>query len=141
MSRDLALLHPKIAMFHSAFQYEMRKAGIDYIITCTYRTCEEQDALYACGRTAPGQIVTNAKGGQSAHNVCVNGKPAACAFDIVIMNNGKPDWNADHPAWQSAGNIGKIVGLDWAGFWKQFREYPHFQLKDWRDIQNGRNQT
>jgi len=32
------------------------------------RTIEQQDALYAQGRTKPGKVVTNAKGGQSYHN-------------------------------------------------------------------------
>ena len=34
----------------------------------TYRSFDEQNHLYAQGRTKPGKIVTYAKGGQSYHN-------------------------------------------------------------------------
>ena len=37
-------------------------------ITEGLRTIEEQNLLYAKGRTLPGKKVTNAKGGQSIHN-------------------------------------------------------------------------
>jgi peptidoglycan L-alanyl-D-glutamate endopeptidase CwlK len=37
-------------------------------VTQGLRTFEEQDALYAQGRTKPGKKVTNAKAGQSIHN-------------------------------------------------------------------------
>nr|WP_295770097.1 M15 family metallopeptidase [Rhodoferax sp.] len=41
------------------------------------RSCAEQDALYAQGRTAPGNKVTNAKSGDSNHNFGI-------AFDIGV---------------------------------------------------------
>lgn len=37
-------------------------------ITQGIRTNDEQDAMYAQGRTTPGKKITNAKGGQSIHN-------------------------------------------------------------------------
>lgn len=50
-----------------------------------FRTWQEQDAIYAKGRTAPGAIVSYAKGGDSMHNY-------GLAVDIVFMfdrdNNG-----------------------------------------------------
>src|SRR5574343_1544593 len=49
-------------------------------LTCVYRSNEEQDALYAQGRTTKGKIVTNAKAGQSKHNF----KPSK-AFDIGFI--------------------------------------------------------
>ena len=107
----------------------MAKAGIDFIVTSTYRNDKDQDALYALGRTVKGKIVTNAKAGQSRHNIVgAGGIPAAEAFDIVIMSNGKPDWDVKNPNWKKAGKIGVAVGLDWAGNWKSFVEYPHFEL-------------
>lgn len=42
--------------------------GWVYVATGGLRTWEAQDALYAKGRTAPGGIVTNARGGYSLHN-------------------------------------------------------------------------
>jgi len=97
--------------------------GIDLLITCTYRDREEQDRLYAQGRTAPGSKVTNAKGGQSFHNYRV-------AYDVVPMRNGKPVWKTageDGKLWERIGELGEAQGLEWAGRWKKFREMAHFQ--------------
>jgi peptidoglycan L-alanyl-D-glutamate endopeptidase CwlK len=79
--------------------------------------------LYAQGRTTKGSIVTNAKAGQSWHNYRL-------AFDIVPLKNGKPVWGtsgADGKLWKAIAKIGKACGLEWAGDWKTFSEYPHFQ--------------
>lgn len=94
--------------------------GIDILITSTYRDDESQNALYAQGRTKPGIKVTNARAGQSFHNY-------RCAVDVVPMKNGKPIWNAKDPVWQDIGRLGKAAGLEWAGDWVRFKEFPHFQ--------------
>lgn len=129
-SRSLDDLHPDIQPLCEWFMEQCRGADIDALITCTWRSPAEQDALYAQGRTKPGKIVTNAKAGQSKHNFMINGKPASKAFDVVPLVNGKPDWDSTHPAWEHMGEIGESVGLEWAGRWKHMREYPHFQLKE-----------
>ncbi len=134
-SRDPRDLSEETRHRYLNFDAAMRAAGIDYILTCTYRSDEEQDALYTHGRTAPGPIVTNAQAGESAHNCKdVEGKPAARAFDIVPVVNGKPDWDGSHPVWEQAGEIGESVGLEWAGRWKSFKEKPHFQLPNWKAL-------
>lgn len=97
-----------------------KKEGIDLLVTSTYRDNESQDALYAQGRTKPGAKVTNAKAGQSFHNY-------RCAVDVVPIMNGKPIWDSKDPIWLKIGAIGKAAGLEWAGDWKRFKEYPHFQ--------------
>lgn len=94
--------------------------GIDIIVTSTYRDYTAQDVLYAQGRTTPGNIVTKAKGGESYHNF-------RCAFDVVPIVNGKPRWDNTDPVWKKIGDIGVQAGLEWAGNWKTFREFPHFQ--------------
>ena len=35
-------------------------------------------------------------------------------------------WN-DLRTFKRLGQIGKSIGLEWAGDWVTFREYPHFQ--------------
>ena len=40
----------------------------DCSVVCGHRSDVIQDALYAQGRTTPGDIVTNAKAGESKHN-------------------------------------------------------------------------
>ena len=127
-SRNLSDLSPAARVKAEAFLDGCHAAGIDIIITCTYRSWPEQAELYAQGRTAPGHIVTNAKPGESRHNDTLNDRPAATAFDVVPLILGKAVWDATNPIWQRVGEIGESVGLEWAGRWPNFREYPHFQL-------------
>ena len=94
--------------------------GIELLVTSTYRDNFSQAALYAQGRTAPGRIVTNARAGQSFHNY-------RCAVDVVPLLHGKPVWDSKNSIWQDVGRIGKAAGLEWAGDWQRFKEYPHFQ--------------
>lgn len=96
-----------------------RDEGIDLLVTSTLRDFESQNALYAQGRTSPGKIVTNARGGSSFHNYGV-------AFDVVPLVNGKPNWD-DEELWQKIGEIGEDCGLEWAGRWASFKEMAHFQ--------------
>lgn len=129
-SRRIEDLHPHLQPLARQFLADCAAAGLDILITCTHRSNAEQDALYAQGRTKPGKVVTRAQAGQSRHNnTLADGTPASLAFDIVPLVNGKPVWAASHPHWKQAGAIGEALGLEWAGRWKTFREYPHFQLK------------
>ena len=119
-SRKLEDLLPQVRSRVEAFLKAADDAGIDLLVTSTYRDNASQDALYAQGRTAPGRIVTNAKAGQSYHNY-------RCAVDVVPLRNGKPVWDTKDPVWQTVGRLGKAAGLEWAGDWKRFKEFPHFQ--------------
>lgn len=96
--------------------------GIYVLITQGYRSIAEQNELYAQGRTKPGKIVTNARGGYSYHNF-------GLAFDIVIQNaDGSLCWSVADKRWKTVGAIGKSLGLEWGGDWRDFPDYPHFQL-------------
>lgn len=122
-SRSLDELHPVVKPKVEEFIRKCDESGIDLLVTSTYRDAESQQALYDQGRTKPGKKVTNAKPGQSWHNW-------RCAVDIVPLRNGKPVWNtsgADWELWEAVANIGKSCGLEWAGDWKSFKEYAHFQ--------------
>jgi peptidoglycan L-alanyl-D-glutamate endopeptidase CwlK len=96
----------------------------DIEVTSGLRTYAEQDALYAQGRTEPGEIVTNAQGGYSWHNF-------GMAADLVPedITVGEPDWNLAHPAWQRlvsvAESLGLVSGAEWAG--KEL-DTPHVQM-------------
>jgi peptidoglycan L-alanyl-D-glutamate endopeptidase CwlK len=102
------------------------------------RTFAEQDALYAQGRTKPGDIVTKAKGGQSNHNY-------GFAVDIVLIIGGKTaswdtakDWDDDKKSdWMECVEIFKLHGWSWGGDWKKFKDLPHFEkigFNDWRKM-------
>ena len=137
-SRKLTDLHPQMQPLVTRLLANARAAGIDLLVTCTYRSNEEQTALYAIGRTKPGRIVTRAKAGQSKHNYTLNGKPAALAVDVVPLRDGKPIWSASDPVWKQVGEIGEKVGLEWAGRWTTFREYPHFQHPQAKTLQRSK---
>ena len=119
-SRSLDDLLPSVKARVERFIAAAKAEGIDLLVTSTYRDNESQNALYAQGRTAPGKIVTNAKAGESFHNF-------RCAIDVVPIVAGKPRWDVKDEVWQKIGKLGKAQGLEWAGDWKRFKEYPHFQ--------------
>ncbi|MGH7231006.1 MAG: M15 family metallopeptidase [Nitrospiraceae bacterium] len=121
----LARLHPILAIRAHCMIDLCAYAEIPILVTHSLRTWEEQDGLYAIGRTIPPigkkHIVTNAKGGQSYHNF-------GLAFDIVVLDSmGKANWDAAHPSWKRAAGIGKSLDLEWGGDWTTFKDLPHFQ--------------
>ena len=117
--RDVSGLIPEMRAIYKEFCAEMDKAGIPWICTCTRRTQEEQDALYAQGRSKPGPVVTWTR--KSKH---IDGE----AFDIVLLRNGKLNWDVSDPAWKKAGEIGCKLGLRWGGNYARSKDYPHFEL-------------
>jgi peptidoglycan L-alanyl-D-glutamate endopeptidase CwlK len=94
--------------------------GITIKVISGLRTFEEQDALYAQGRTAPGPKVTNAKGGQSNHNYGI-------AFDVGVFEGTK--YLPESPKYKAVGALGTELGLEWGGSWKTIVDQPHFQLR------------
>lgn len=133
-SRSLDDLHPDMKPLAEQFLQKCSDQGIDAFLTCTYRSNAEQDADYAKGRTSPGQVITNARGGQSAHNCTdANGNPAAKAFDFAIRDDdGRLDWNPHDADWQAAIRIGKALGLVSGGDWKSIKDWPHMEMPNWK---------
>jgi peptidoglycan L-alanyl-D-glutamate endopeptidase CwlK len=84
------------------------------------RSYEEQAALYAQGRTAPGKKVTNARPGYSNHNFGI-------AFDIGVFEGSK--YLPESPKYKAVGALGMDLGLEWGGNWKTIVDQPHFQLR------------
>lgn len=88
--------------------------------TQVLRTFDEQNALYAQGRTAPGSKVTNARGGQSYHNY-------GMAVDICLIIDGKTaSWEVGED-WMKCVDVFRSYGWEWGGDWTSFKDYPHFQ--------------
>lgn len=129
--KDITYLLPKVQTMANEFLAKCKEQGYDVIVTSTYRTNEEQDALYAQGRTTAGNIVTKAKGGQSMHNYKV-------ALDFCPMKNGRADWE-DLDLFKVIGNIGKQCGFEWGGDWTQFVDMPHLQYTDGYSLANFQN--
>jgi len=99
---------------------DMEKLGYLVMVYQGFRSKAEQDYLYAQGRTRPGAIVTNAKGGYSLHNY-------GCAVDIVFIENGRPSWAEKHP-WTVLGQTLEKHGFEWGGRWTSFPDRPHGQI-------------
>jgi len=120
-AQRLAGVDPKLAQLGLRLVDLCAQAGVALLITQGLRTWEEQDALFAQGRTTPGNIVTNAHGGESWHNF-------GLAFDILVLDSvGKADWDTHHPGWMRAAALGRSLGLEWGGDWTTFKDLPHFQ--------------
>jgi len=120
MSKDIAELLPIVREKAVTLIGLCKTQGIDILITSTYRSIQEQDEIYAQGRSKPGAIISNAKGGQSFHNWRV-------AFDVVPLVGGKATWD-DHALWERVGKVGEALGLEWGGRWEGFVDKPHFQF-------------
>ena len=119
-SRSLSDLHPRVREMCMKWIDACKEAGIDVLVYCTYRSPEEQNELYAQGRTKPGNVVTNARGNESFHNFRL-------AFDFVPLVGGKPQWN-DTNLYRKAGILAETFGLEWAGRWTgKLRETAHCQ--------------
>jgi peptidoglycan L-alanyl-D-glutamate endopeptidase CwlK len=105
-------------------------AGVPIIIVQGLRTIDYQNQLYAQGRTAPGAIVTNAKGGHSFHNFGLAVDFALLMPDGKVISwdtyrDGDTDGQRD---WLEVAAIGKALGFEWGGDWAHFLDMPHFQM-------------
>lgn len=137
-SRDLDDLNADFKLQVAKWLSDCEDAGLDILVTCTYRSAAEQDALYAQGREPLDEVnalrkavgllpisglmnnvVTNCKGGESEHQ-------KREAVDFVPLNAGKCDWN-NPLAFLKAGELAEARGLTWAGRFTSFKETCHIQ--------------
>ena len=124
--RGIDKLHPELQMAVNKFLEECKKQGLDVCITETLRTHEEQEKLYAKGRTEPGKIVTNCRGYQSPHCWGI-------AFDFCRNKKG---WEYDNTDgfFERVGNIAKTIfdnteyDLFWGGDFRTFVDKPHIEM-------------
>lgn len=120
---QIATLHPKLREIATqAYNKAVQSTpiGVHPIITQGYRTFAESDKLYQQGRTTPGEIVSNAKAGQSFHDY-------GLAVDICILINGQEDWTVNDN-WMQVVNIFKGLGFEWGGDWHSIKDNPHLQM-------------
>lgn len=130
-SRLLDDLDSETCVAASVALEDCKVAGLDVLVTSTYRDFEEQNALYASGRTVDGPWKTNARGGQSWHNW-------RCALDIVPKRDGVLVWDRTRPEnlalWKQIAEIFKSYGFEWGGDWPKSPDFPHFQRPDGRTL-------
>lgn len=133
-SRNLDELLPTAASVAKEWLKRCTQDGVQVLVYCTYRSIDEQAALYAEGRTTPGRIRTKAKPGASWHNW-------RRAWDAVPMINGKPDWSCnlmDEPHWQVMANHARELGIEWGGDWPRFKDCVHFQYREGLSLADAR---
>lgn len=131
--RNINQLHPELIPKVYALIDLCAENGIAIGISECLRTVEEQDLLYAKGRTLPGNRVTNCKGStySSMHQWGV-------AFDFYLKMDVDGDgvveddaYNDSTGLFEKVGSLGKSLGLQWGGDWKSIKDMPHFQLGNW----------
>lgn len=128
----LILLHPAIrdkAILAYNKAVQVTPVGVHPSITETVRSFARSDELWAQGRTKPGQIVTNAKAGESYHNY-------GLAIDFVIQVNGMPDWTVNDN-WMKVVSCFKEQGFFWGGDFIMIKDFPHFENRlgyNWRTL-------
>lgn len=125
IGRDITLCHPELQEKAKKLVSCCKGYGLLIGIGECFRTVEEQDKLYAQGRTTAGSIVTNAKGSDySSHHQW------GTAFDIY-RNDGTGAYNDNDGFFSKVGEIGVKIGLEWGGNWTSPVDKPHFQLPYW----------
>tara|TARA_R110000803_G_scaffold152332_1_gene217412 strand:+ start:2142 stop:2543 length:402 start_codon:yes stop_codon:yes gene_type:complete len=101
-----------------------RKDGVDFTIISTagIRTPEEQNKLFLKG-------VSKADGYTK-----ISYHQTGNALDVVPYVNGRASWDESELLkvavcmLQAANDLN--YKLEWGGFFKSFKDYPHYQIKD-----------
>lgn len=120
-SKRIGNVHPVIKQGAEEIIRRAYKKGIYVLFSDGYRSHAEQNELYAQGRTRPGSIVTNARGGQSMHNY-------GLALDMFITNKEGTTASWPTSTLRQVAQIAKALGFEWGGDWKNFKDYPHIQM-------------
>ncbi len=119
---DTTKLYPRFANALIWLLEDAFSIGVSLWCISGYRSYAEQSILHSQGRTMPGNIVTNAKAGQSAHNF---GIAADVSRDEFINRAGlQPDWMPD--AYEPLRLLAPKYGLVWGGNWAK-EDRPHLQ--------------
>jgi peptidoglycan L-alanyl-D-glutamate endopeptidase CwlK len=134
----IALIHPVLREELGEIYKEICERLQGRVIcrfTHTLRTNEEQNKLYAKGRTEPGSIVTYAREGQSFHNFGL-----ACDIVLLVDKDGNGTYESVDYSTKSDNDKDGIADFDevdyvfnmygWKGLYKangQRFDFPHFQ--------------
>jgi len=127
--KNLATLLPEVQRVFREFLVLAKaigaESGVEVKVISGTRTWKEQDALYAQGRTKPGNRVTNARGGYSNHNFGI-------AVDLGLFRGGSY-LDGDSPSnaariYKTIAKAANKLGLAWGGDWESFKDPPHFEF-------------
>jgi hypothetical protein len=116
----LNTMHPQMRAAVTEQVRAMFLAGHPVVVTECFRSNEEQERLYAQGRTTGGDIVTHARGGSSFHNY-------GLACDIVPVDiNGSPVWRTgvNGTSFETIRGYMRNAGVRTIGDWDK----PHYEM-------------
>jgi peptidoglycan L-alanyl-D-glutamate endopeptidase CwlK len=117
----LPKVRPVFVQLLSHLQEHFASRGVVPRYISGNRTWEEQDAIFAQGRTKPGPIVTKARGGESRHNF-------GLALDIGLFK-GK-EYLTKSPLYKEIGQVvAKFPQIEWGGSWKSIVDEPHVEFR------------
>jgi peptidoglycan L-alanyl-D-glutamate endopeptidase CwlK len=126
---NIATLLPAAQSKAREFMNAVPKGNLTYRIISGTRTYDEQNALFAIGRTVEmnRKPVTKARGGQSNHNFGI-------AWDVGIFEDGHyyaGNTKKERQAYADLAGVVKarVPNLEWGGDWSSFPDAPHYQLQ------------
>lgn len=116
--------------------------GVRFAVHMGLRTREQQLALYAQGRESLASVNRRRKSAgyypisAAANKSRVTGVRFSwhnTGLAVDIVEDGDPNKAGIQWSWRSIksylkiGQYAKKYGLEWGGFWKSFKDYPHLQ--------------
>jgi hypothetical protein len=99
--------------------YSERTENFSLHATTGYRGQKQQEASFQEGRS-------KAHFGESPHNYF-----PSRAVDLVFIVKGKNVWT---PAEYEPVAKRAPANIEWGGYWKDFKDIPHFQERDWKEM-------
>lgn len=123
-TRSLSAAHPALVERYLllAEDFVRERAPYSLIVTCTYRSVEEQMKLYAQGRVVPGKIVTNIDGARikGMHNYT-----PSHALDVAVVVEDGVLWDEAlyYPLVELCARYGLVSG----GSWNNWKDWPHIE--------------
>lgn len=116
----------------------MRTLGHPMMVTDALRTDEEQQILYAKGRSAPGDIVTYKDGVNKRSNHQPHADGFGYAVDLAFLDaDGHPTWDVKNNPWYLYGAMAKSQGLVWGGTWTTLVDLPHIEMPEDHPVLKG----
>ena len=127
---NLKNVHPDLVRVLSAAVSTAGELN-DFTVICGHRNKFDQEAAFRRG-------ASKAHFGQSPHN-----KIPSCAIDFIPYFHDRKftdeDWNNLPAFTRIASHIKDAarklkVNITWGGDWKSFKDYPHIELTNWRNM-------
>lgn len=118
-------LHPALIQKVRTILVRMNEIGHPMRVVQGIRTREDQQALYARGRTVKGPIVTYADGVTHKSNHQPQADGFGHAVDLAFIGN--EPFAESHP-WALFGETVNAEGLIWGGDWTRLVDRPHAEL-------------